>query len=138
MKDVKKLFIDFFPECQAAFEAARDLREIRVVCMTRQLVMGGTAVAGPSPKLFSVFLDDCGPNKIGVIKEIRNLTNLGLREAKDLADIATPYAGNDEEKPVGKPVRVLASIPDQRARDVATQLRGAGAKVRVEAEALQR
>lgn len=55
----------------------------------------------PPPKpesKFNVRIDSAGQNKIGVIKAIRSVTNLGLKEAKDLADAASPnsaYALSD-------------------------------------------
>ena len=44
------------------------------------------AAAAPEQTEFSVILTDAGANKIGVIKAVREVTNLGLKEAKDLVD----------------------------------------------------
>lgn len=41
---------------------------------------------------FDVLLKEAGPNKINVIKEVRTITGLGLKEAKDLVEAATPGA----------------------------------------------
>ena len=64
---------------------------------------------------FTVVLTDCGPNKINVIKEIRSVTTLGLKEAKDLADSAP------------KPVK--ENIPKEEAEAIKKKLEAAGAKV---------
>lgn len=51
-------------------------------------VAGGGAAAAPAEEKteFTVILKDAGANKIGVIKEVRALTGLGLKEAKDLVE----------------------------------------------------
>ena len=54
----------------------------------RASLVSGVAPPAPEPPTGGVMLEDCGPNKIGVIKVIREHTGLGLREAKDLADAA--------------------------------------------------
>ena len=49
---------------------------------------GGDAGGGAEKDAFDVVLEDGGANKIAVIKEVRALTNLGLKEAKDLVEAA--------------------------------------------------
>ncbi len=49
---------------------------------------GGEAAAADEKSEFDVILTDAGDKKIGVIKEVRGLTSLGLKEAKDLVDSA--------------------------------------------------
>src|SRR5512138_1263994 len=52
---------------------------------------GGAAEAAPAPEAkteFDVILKEIGPNKINVIKVVRELTSLGLKEAKDLVEDA--------------------------------------------------
>ncbi|MFH1191053.1 MAG: 50S ribosomal protein L7/L12 [Candidatus Omnitrophota bacterium] len=57
-------------------------------------VMAAPGAAGPAAAAveekssFSVMLTSCGANKIAVIKEVRTITSLGLKEAKDLVDAA--------------------------------------------------
>ncbi len=81
--------------------------------------VGGGAVAGAAPAeektSFTVVLKEAGANKIGVIKEIRTLTNLGLKEAKDLVE--------------GAPKEVKADVPKEEAEKMKKQLEAAGAKV---------
>ena len=64
---------------------------------------------------FDVILVDSGANKINVIKEVRAITGLGLKEAKDLVD--------------GAPKPVKEGIAKAEAEDIKKKLEGAGAKV---------
>lgn len=77
----------------------------------------GAAGAAPAEEKteFNVILADAGANKIGVIKEVRAITGLGLKEAKDLVEGAP------------KPVKEGASKAD--AEDIKKKLEAAGAKV---------
>ena len=65
--------------------------------------------------VFNVVLADVGGNKIQVIKEIRALTNLGLKEAKDLVESA--------------PKEIKEGLPKEEADKMKKQLEAAGAKV---------
>ena len=77
---------------------------------------GGAAAAVVEEKTeFNVVLVEAGANKIGVIKEVRAITGLGLKEAKDLVEGAP------------KPVKEGASKAD--AEDIKKKLEAAGAKV---------
>lgn len=82
------------------------------------------AVAGPAGAAaavveekteFTVVLKEAGANKIGVIKEIRAITNLGLKEAKDLVE--------------GAPKTVKEGVTKEDAEKMKKQLEAAGAKV---------
>jgi large subunit ribosomal protein L7/L12 len=64
---------------------------------------------------FSVFLNETGPEKIKVIKVVRELTNLGLKDAKDLVD--------------GAPKMVKEGLDKNAAQDAKKKLEEAGAKV---------
>jgi large subunit ribosomal protein L7/L12 len=64
---------------------------------------------------FDVVLTAAGDKKIQVIKEVRSLTSLGLKEAKDLVD--------------GAPKAVLERVPKEQADKAKAQLEGAGASV---------
>ena len=76
---------------------------------------GDTAEAAAEQDEFDVILEAAGEKKIQVIKEVRGLTSLGLKEAKDLVD--------------GAPKPVLEKV-DKAAADKAKEaLEGAGAKV---------
>ena len=77
---------------------------------------GGAAAAAVEEKTeFDVVLVDGGANKINVIKEVRAITGLGLKEAKDLVEAAP------------KPVKEAA--PKDEAEKLKAQLEAAGAKV---------
>jgi len=75
------------------------------------------AVAGAEQDEFDVILESCGDNKIPVIKEVRALTNLGLKEAKDLVE--------------GAPKAVLEKVNKETADKAKAALEGAGATVTV-------
>lgn len=76
---------------------------------------GAPVAAVEEKSTFTVVLTNCGANKINVIKEIRAVTTLGLKEAKDLADSAP------------KPVK--ENIPKEEAENIKKKLEAAGAKV---------
>lgn len=66
---------------------------------------------------FDVVLDDAGAEKIKVLKEVRTITGLGLKEAKDLVE-STP-----------KPVK--EGVPKEEAEDIKKKLEAVGAKVSI-------
>lgn len=78
---------------------------------------GGGAAAGGEEEVteVSVILADAGGNKIAVLKEVRAITGLGLKEAKDLVDAAP------------KPIK--EGIKKEEAADIKAKLEAAGAKV---------
>jgi len=79
---------------------------------------GPAAAAAPAAEAkteFSVVLMEAGANKINVIKEVRAITGLGLKEAKDLVEAA--------------PKEVKADVSKDEAEKIKKQLEGAGAKV---------
>lgn len=78
---------------------------------------GGAAEAAEEKTEFDVILKSAGANKIGVIKVVRALTGLGLKEAKDMVD--------------GAPQPVKTAVPKEEAEDAKKQLVEAGAEVEV-------
>jgi large subunit ribosomal protein L7/L12 len=76
---------------------------------------GGAAAPAAEKTEFTVVLTDAGDKKINVIKEIRAITGLGLKEAKDLVE--------------GAPKEVKADVPKDEAAKIKKQLEDAGAKV---------
>ena len=80
---------------------------------------GGAAAAAPVEEKteFSVVLAEAGANKIGVIKEVRAVTGLGLKEAKDLVEAA--------------PKEVKGGIPKAEAEEIKKKIEAAGAKVEI-------
>lgn len=75
----------------------------------------GQAAAAEEKAVFTVVLANSGPNKISVIKEVRAMTSLGLKEAKDLVDAAP------------KPVK--EGVPKAEAEEMKKKLEAAGASV---------
>jgi large subunit ribosomal protein L7/L12 len=75
------------------------------------------AAAAPAEEKteFTVVLKDGGANKIGVIKEVRAITGLGLKEAKDLVE--------------GAPKNVKENVAKAEAEEIKKKLEAAGAKV---------
>ena len=78
---------------------------------------GAAAAAAPAEEKteFDVILMEAGAQKINVIKEVRAITGLGLKEAKDLVE--------------GAPKPVKEAVAKADAEKIKTQLEGAGAKV---------
>jgi large subunit ribosomal protein L7/L12 len=82
---------------------------------------GGGAAAGAAPveekTEFAVVLTDVGGNKINVIKAVREVTSLGLKEAKDLVD--------------GAPKTVKEGVNKEEAATIKKKFEDAGAKVEI-------
>jgi large subunit ribosomal protein L7/L12 len=80
---------------------------------------GGAAAAAPAEEKteFTVMLNEAGPNKVNVIKAVRELTSLGLKEAKDLVD--------------GAPKPVKEGVNKADADAAKKKLEDAGAKVEI-------
>jgi large subunit ribosomal protein L7/L12 len=80
---------------------------------------GGAAAAAPAEEKteFTVVLTDVGANKINVIKAVREVTSLGLKEAKDLVD--------------GAPKTVKEGVNKEEAETIKKKFADAGAKVEV-------
>ncbi len=73
--------------------------------------------AEPEQTEFTIVLKSSGANKIGVIKVVREITGLGLKDAKDLVD--------------GAPKDVKAGVGKVEAEDIAKKLKDAGAEVQL-------
>ena len=76
---------------------------------------GAAAPAGEEKTEFSLFLAAAGDKKINVIKEVRAITGLGLKEAKDLVEAA--------------PKEIKAGVAKKEAEEFKKKLEAAGAKV---------
>ena len=76
---------------------------------------GAAAPAAEEKSEFTVFLAAIGDKKINVIKEVRSITGLGLKEAKDLVEAA--------------PKEIKAGVAKKDADEMKTKLEAAGAKV---------
>lgn len=89
------------------------------VAMAAMPGMGGAGEAAEEEEQteFDVVLKEIGPKKINVIKEVRALTSLGLREAKEVVD--------------GAPSTVLEAVSKEAAEEAKGKLEGVGAVVEV-------
>ena len=75
----------------------------------------GAAAPAEEKSEFTIFLTSAGDKKINVIKEVRAITGLGLKEAKDLVE--------------GAPKEIKAGVPKKEADEFKKKLEAAGAKV---------
>ena len=78
---------------------------------------GGGAAAAEEKTEFTVILNSSGDNKVNVIKVVRAVTGLGLKEAKDLVD--------------GAPKPVKEAIPKKDAEEIKKQIEDAGGKAEI-------
>jgi large subunit ribosomal protein L7/L12 len=103
-------------------ELVKELEEKFGVSAAAPMAMAAAAApaaaeAAEEQTEFDVILKACGANKIGVIKVVRVLTSLGLKEAKDLVD--------------GAPQPVKTAVSKEEAEEAKKQLVEAGAEVEV-------
>ncbi len=100
-----------------------DRFDVQAAAMAAPMAMPGTAAGGEEraeeeeKTEFTVVLSSAGDKKIQVIKEVRALTNLGLKEAKDLVD--------------GAPNTVLENVPKEQADAAKEALEAAGGSVEI-------
>jgi large subunit ribosomal protein L7/L12 len=78
---------------------------------------GGAAAAAEEKTSFNVILKSAGASKLNVVKVVKDLTGLGLKEAKDLVD--------------GAPKPVKEGVDKATAEDIANKLKEAGAEVEI-------
>lgn len=106
-------------------EASELVKEIETtfgVSAAAPVAVAAGPAAGPAAEVeekteFTVVLKDAGPEKIKVIKEVRGVTNLGLKEAKDLVE--------------GAPADVVKDVTKEEAESVKAKLVAAGAVVEI-------
>ena len=112
----KELTLVEVSEFVKAFEEEFDVTAAAPVAAAAAPAAGGAAEAAEDEKdSFDVILDSVGDKKVAVIKEVRALTSLGLKEAKDLVDSA--------------PKAVLEGAAKDAAEKAKEQLEAAGASV---------
>jgi len=102
-------------------KALEDKFGVQAAAAVAMPMAGGAAAGGAAPaaaeekSAFNVVLANAGANKIQVIKELRALTNLGLKEAKDMVD--------------GAPKTIKEGATKEEADKIKKQLEAAGAKI---------
>lgn len=116
VEELGKLSVVEAAELVSKLEEAWGVSAAAPVAMAAAPAGGGAPAAAAEEKTeWDVFIKDAGPKKIEVIKVIRQLTNMGLKEAKDLAE-----AGNS---------KVLEAAGKEAANDAKSKLEAAGAVV---------
>lgn len=125
MAEITKQDVISFIENMTVLDLAELVKELEEKFGVSAAAPVAAAAAGPAAAAepaeeqteFDVILKNCGPNKINVIKVVRTLTSLGLKEAKDLVD--------------GAPNPVKSGVPKQEAEDAKKLLVEAGAEVEI-------
>jgi large subunit ribosomal protein L7/L12 len=126
MAEITKADVINFIENMSVLELAEMVKELEEkfgvsaaapVAVAAVAAPGGAAEAAEEKTEFDVILKAAGANKIGVIKVVRALTGLGLKEAKDLVD--------------GAPQPVKTAVSKDEAEEAKKQLVEAGAEVEV-------
>ena len=117
MSDLNKIIDDLSK--LSVVEAAELSKQLEEKWGVSAAVAAAPAAAGAAPgeekSEFTVFLSSFGEKKINVIKEVRAITGLGLKEAKDLVEAA--------------PKEVKAGVAKKDAEEMKAKLEAAGAKV---------
>ncbi len=104
-------------------ELVKDLEEVFGVSAAAPVAVaaapaaGGDAGAGEAKSSFDVVLEGFGDNKIGVIKVVREITGLGLKEAKEAVE--------------GAPTPVAEGVNQEKADELKAKLEEAGAAVTI-------
>jgi large subunit ribosomal protein L7/L12 len=116
MSDLNKIIEDLSKlSVVEAAELSKQLEEKWGVSAAVAAAPAAAAAAGEEKSEFTVFLASFGEKKINVIKEVRAITGLGLKEAKDLVEAA--------------PKEVKAGVAKKDAEEMKAKLEAAGAKV---------
>ncbi len=121
MEAIKGLSVLDLAELVKSLEEEFGVSAAAPVAMATVQGVAGTAEAAAGEEEqseFSVQLQEIGPNKINVIKAVREVTTLGLKEAKELVESA--------------PTLVKEAVAKDEADQVKDKLEGAGAKVAVQ------
>ncbi len=119
MSDLNKIIDDLSKlTVVEAAELSKQLEEkwgVTAAAPVAAAAPGAAAPAGEEKSEFTVFLSAAGDKKINVIKEVRSITGLGLKEAKDLVEAA--------------PKEIKAGVAKKDADEMKKKLEAAGAKV---------
>ncbi|MEA4832887.1 MAG: 50S ribosomal protein L7/L12 [Oscillospiraceae bacterium] len=115
LDEIKTLTILELSELVKALEAEFGVSAAPVAAVGASAAAGAAAPAAEEKTEFTVILKAFGAKKLDVIKVIREITGLGLKEAKDLVE--------------GAPKSVKENIPKNEAEDIKAKLTAAGAEV---------
>ena len=124
MSAITKENVVSFIENMAVLELSQLVKELETkfgvsaaAPMAAAMPAGGAATATEAKTEFTVVLSAAGDKKINVIKEVRAITGLGLKEAKDLVE--------------GAPKTLKDGIPKAEAEEIKKKLEAEGAKVEI-------
>ena len=115
IEEVKSLTVLELSELVKALEEEFGVSAAAPVAVAAAPAAGGAAPAAEEKSEFDVVLEDAGAEKIKVIKVVREITGLGLKEAKDLVD--------------GAPKTIKEAAPKAEADEMKKKLEEVGAKV---------
>jgi large subunit ribosomal protein L7/L12 len=123
MSNITKDQVIEWLSAQTVIELASIVKDLEGKWGVSAAAAAGPAAAGPAAAAapveaqteFTVVLKEAGANKIGVIKEVRAITGLGLKEAKDLVE--------------GAPKPLKENVAKAEAEEIKKKLEAAGAKV---------
>ena len=119
MADLNKIIEDLSSlTVVEAAELSKQLEEkwgVTAAAPVAAAAAGAAAPAAEEKSEFSLFLSAAGDKKINVIKEVRAITGLGLKEAKDLVE--------------GAPKEIKSGVNKKEAEEIKAKLEAAGAKV---------
>jgi large subunit ribosomal protein L7/L12 len=118
INSIAELSVLELSELVSALEEKFGVEAAAPMMMGTMPAAGGAAEEDAAPTSFNVILKDAGSAKIPVIKEVRAITGLGLKEAKALVDEA--------------PKAIKEGVDQAEADDIKGKLEGAGATVEVE------
>ena len=117
VEDLSKLTVLEAAELAKMLETKWGVSAAAPVAMAMPGAAAGGAAKAEEKDTLDLFLADAGDKKINVIKEVRAITGLGLKEAKDLVE--------------GAPQNVVENVSKQQADEIAKKLTEAGAKVQI-------
>ncbi len=115
--DIKKLSVVEAFELKKALETEFDVKAAAPMAMAAMPMAGAPAEAAEEKDEFDVVLVDAGANKIGVIKVVKGITGLGLKEAKDLVE--------------SLPKSIKEAAKKEEAEDIKKQIEAEGGKVEI-------
>ena len=117
VEELSSLTVMEAAELSKALEEKWGVSATAAVAVAAPAAAGAAADAGADQTEFDVILSAIGEKKINVIKEVRSITGLGLKEAKDLVEAA--------------PSVVKEAVPEAEANEIKGKLEEAGATVEV-------
>ena len=117
VEELSSLTVMEAAELSKALEEKWGVSAAAAVAVAAPAAAGAAADAGADQTEFDVILSAIGEKKINVIKEVRAVTGLGLKEAKDLVEAA--------------PSMVKETVPEAEANEIKAKLEEAGATVEV-------